>query len=47
MTQWNSSSGRWEQPVTVPAGHTLTYWFDYQPTTQTYQNTTAHYSFTG
>ncbi|NEA50748.1 endo-1,3-beta-xylanase [Streptomyces sp. SID10815] len=47
MATYNSSTGRWELPVTVPAGHTLSYWFDYQPTTQTYQNTTAHYTFTG
>ncbi|MEW2522845.1 hypothetical protein [Actinacidiphila alni] len=47
MMTFNATTGRWEQPVTVPAGHTLAYWFDYQPTGQTYQNTTAHYSFTG
>lgn len=47
MATYNSATGRWEQPVTVPAGHTLTYSFDYQPTTQTYQNTTPTYSFTG
>lgn len=29
----------------MPAGHTLTYFFDYQPSTQTYQNTTPVYTF--
>ncbi|MEU9978855.1 endo-1,3-beta-xylanase [Streptomyces sp. NPDC051014] len=47
MATYNSSTARWELPVTVPAGATLTYYFDYQPTTQTYQNTTPHYTFTG
>jgi hypothetical protein len=47
MATWNASTGRWEQPVTVPSGHVLNYYFDYQPTTQTYQITTPHYTFTG
>ncbi|MFC1420908.1 endo-1,3-beta-xylanase [Streptacidiphilus cavernicola] len=47
MATWNAAAGRWEQSVTVPAGHTLSYYFDYQPTTQTYQDTTPHYTFQG
>lgn len=47
MATYNSSTGRWEQPVTVPAGHTMSYYFDYQHSTQSYRNTTLRYSFTG
>nr|WP_062341134.1 hypothetical protein [Herbidospora sakaeratensis] len=37
---WNAGSGRWELPVTLTAGSSLNYWFDFQPTSQTYQEST-------
>ncbi|WP_242442076.1 glycoside hydrolase family 26 protein [Streptomyces sp. CB02460] len=43
---YDQSAKRWEIPVTVPHGATLTYSFNYQPTTQTSQITTPVMTWT-
>ncbi|MFF3597092.1 glycoside hydrolase family 26 protein [Kitasatospora indigofera] len=43
---WNPGAGRWEQPVTVKSGDRVTYWFDYQPTSQTSQVSTPTWTVT-
>ncbi|MYS08191.1 hypothetical protein GTW71_17530 [Streptomyces sp. SID6041] len=42
---YDSADRRWELPVQVPAGATVTYFFHYQPTTQTSQITTPTYTW--
>ncbi|MFD4025525.1 endo-1,3-beta-xylanase [Streptomyces sp. NPDC058576] len=41
----DDGDARWELPVTVPAGATLTYAFNYQPTDRTHQTTTPTYTW--
>ncbi|MFG2821567.1 endo-1,3-beta-xylanase [Kitasatospora sp. NPDC048365] len=43
---WNAGTGRWEQPLTTRPGDRVTYWFDYQPSGQTYQVTTPTWTVT-
>lgn len=43
---YDSADNRWELPVGVPAGATLSYSFNYQPTNQTSQLTTPTYRWT-
>ncbi|WP_329225139.1 glycoside hydrolase family 26 protein [Streptomyces sp. NBC_01460] len=43
---FDAADNRWELPVTVPSGKTLTYSFNYQPTTQTSQVATPTYRWT-
>ncbi|MET9874694.1 endo-1,3-beta-xylanase [Actinacidiphila glaucinigra] len=43
---WNASAGRWEQPVPLRSGDTLTYTFDYLPAGQTAQTTSAAFTYT-
>ncbi|MFG3157384.1 endo-1,3-beta-xylanase [Streptomyces sp. NPDC048219] len=42
---WNAANNRWEKPVTLRSGDTVTYTFDYQPTTQTAQTTTGSFTY--
>ncbi|WP_030262097.1 hypothetical protein [Streptomyces sp. NRRL B-24484] len=42
----NAAQGRWEQPVSVRSGDRVSHWFDYQPTTQTYQVSTPVFTAT-
>ncbi|GAA3442835.1 endo-1,3-beta-xylanase [Planomonospora venezuelensis] len=43
---WNAARGRWELPVTLRSGDRLSYSFDFQPTGQTYQETTSTFTQT-
>ncbi|MFF7209736.1 hypothetical protein ACFZAU_04255 [Streptomyces sp. NPDC008238] len=43
---WNASAGRWEQPVALRSGDTLTYTFDYLPAGRTAQTTSAAFTYT-
>lgn len=42
---WNASAGQWQQPVSLSAGQSVSFSFDYTPTGQGYQDTTPTYSY--
>ncbi|MEU6404318.1 endo-1,3-beta-xylanase [Streptomyces sp. NPDC046985] len=42
---WVAADGRWEKPVPLRSGDTLSYTFDYQPSGQTAQTTTAAFTY--
>ncbi|WP_405874384.1 hypothetical protein OHB11_38505 [Streptomyces zaomyceticus] len=42
---YDSADRRWELPVQVSAGAVVTYFFNYQPSTQTSQITTPSYTW--
>ncbi|GAA4183291.1 hypothetical protein GCM10022252_10510 [Streptosporangium oxazolinicum] len=43
---WNASASRWELPVSLRSGDRLSYSFNFQPTTQTYQESTPTFTQT-
>lgn len=43
---WSASAGQWQQPISLSAGQSVSFSFDYTPTGQSYQDTTPTYSYT-
>lgn len=43
---FNSSDGRWERAISLSPGQTVSYYFDYTPVGQTYQDETGTYTYT-
>jgi hypothetical protein len=42
---WSASAGQWQQPISLSAGQSVAYSFDYTPAGQSYQNSTPTYSY--
>lgn len=43
---WNASTSQWQQPINLSSGQSVSYYFNYTPEGQTYQDTSPTYTYT-